>query len=182
MPLTDEQVIELTAIKVQEIVCPKVEAFTDGVASEVHKIHLELKDSREFTSSIIAQLNDVRGDVAKLEKMGVQLTELYTLFCKNGYMKRFNELAAAVQSFFRSRLDTCPLAQDMRAIKKELEARRVEALERAEGKLRTRAEDDRRAAEQRVAATRWRIATLISLAALAVTILTGIVGKLRGWW
>jgi hypothetical protein len=133
MPYTDEQIIELAAIKVQEVVVPKVETFTDNVTKEVHSMHLEMKGNREFDATVIAQLNDVRHRVEKFDGVCKLVAELHTLFCKNGYMARFNALADAVQVFFRDRLATCPIASDVQAIERDMESRRVEALDRADG-------------------------------------------------
>ena len=111
MALTDEQIVELAAVQVQKEVLQKVEIFTDGVSQNVHNLQLELKDTNQFNSAVMAQLNEVKGDVRKLEPAILKVEELHTLFCKNGYMKRFNELVSVVGKVTRA--EYCPLKKRM---------------------------------------------------------------------
>ena len=97
MALTEEQIVELAAVKVQKEVLEKVENFTDGVMQNVHNLQLELKDTNQYNSAVMAQLNEVRGDVKHMEPSIKKVEELWVLFCKNGYMKRFNKLAETVE-------------------------------------------------------------------------------------
>jgi len=179
MSYSDEDMI---AMKVHEMVSPKIEAFTDSVAKEVRQMHMEFVKSREFDAAVMKTANDAVQAVESFQPALRKLDELWTLFCKNGYMSRFNTLHDTVQVFLRDRLATCPVAGDVHAIREELDERRTEALERAEGRLRTRAEDDRRAEQERVTGRRWRITALLSLAGLVLGITTGVGGKLAGWW
>ena len=120
MALTEEQIVELAAVKVQKEVLTKVEAFTDGVSQNVHNLQLELKDTNQFNSAVMAQLNEVKGDVRKLEPAVLKVEELHTLFCKNGYMQRFNKLSDAVDDFLKHRLETCPISKDIVKVKERL--------------------------------------------------------------
>jgi len=97
MALTEEQIIELAAVKVQKEVLEKVEAFTDGVAQNVHNLQLELKDTNQYNSAVMAQLNEARADIRNMEPAIKKIDELWILFAKNGYMKRFDRLAQTVE-------------------------------------------------------------------------------------
>ena len=118
MALTEEQIVELAAVKVQKEVLEKVETFTDGVSKNVTNLQLELKDTNQFNSAIMAQLNEVKSDVKKMEPSNKRIDELWTLFCKNGYMKRFNELVDVVNRVTRA--EYCPLMQRMDGVEKRV--------------------------------------------------------------
>ena len=174
MAYTPEEIIELVAIKVQEVIVPKVEAFTDGVDKEVQKLRLQYAEAAQFNSAIQRAVNTVTTELAILEPMKKQITELYALFCKNGYMQKFNSLHASVNEFFRTRFETCPVVKDVREMRAQMDAQKTEAVRRAEGKLLTREGDAR---VQR----RWRVTTYLSLAGVVVAGLT-LATKLLGWW
>ena len=175
MPYTEEQIVELAAVKVQAVVLEKVQTFTDGVEAEVQKLRLEMKDATQFNSAIQKGLNEMKTEMVLLEPMKKQVAKLYTLFCENGYMQKFNALHASVNEFFRTRFDTCPVAKDVREMRQQMTEQQKDAVRRAEGKLRTR-EDDQRAGR------RWKVSTFIAAAALLVSIFAGIIGRALGWW
>lgn len=175
MPYTEEQIVELAAIKVQEVVIEKVQAFTEGVEKEVQKLRLQYAEAAQFNSAIQRAVNKFDVELAMLGPIQKQVIELHTLFCKNGYMQRFNQLAARMDEFFRTRFQTCPVAKEVGEISTYLDAQKVEAVERAEGKLRTREQD----AKDKARARRWRITALISapgsvLATLGILKLLGV--------
>jgi len=170
MSYTEEQIIELAAVKVQEIVVPKVEAFTDAVEKEVQKLRLQYAEAAQFNSAIQRAVNSMSTELAMLEPMKKQITELYALFCKNGYMQKFNALHDLVHTFFRDRFKTCPIAQEVRDISVYLDQQKTEAVKRAEGKLHTRKQD-----------RRWTVGTIISVIVARVAIVT-LATKLLGWW
>jgi len=174
MPYTEEQIVELAAVKVQEIVVPKVEAFTDAVEKEVQKLRLQYAEAAQFNSAIQRAVNSMSTELAMLEPMKKQITELYALFCKNGYMQRFNAMAARLEEFFRTRFETCPIAKTVDHIEAQLAEQQKDALKRAEGKLRTREQDT-------VTGRRWRTTAYISLAGVLVAAMT-LGTKLLGWW
>lgn len=115
MSYSQDEVIEMAAIKVQEVVCQKVEHFTDSVTKEVHQMHLEMKSNREFDSAIIAQFNDLKFDVAELQNMRGKVDRIHTLFCGDGYMEKFDKLCDAWNNYLaRDRVLTCPLTEDVK--------------------------------------------------------------------
>ena len=170
MAYTAKEVIDLVAIRVQEIIVPKVEDFTEGVDKEVQLLRLEMKDATQFNSAIQKGLNEMKTEMAILEPMKKQVTELYAQFCKNGYMQRFNQMAARLEEFFRTRFETCPVAQDVREIKKNWDDFRTEAVKRAEGRLHTRKQDKH-----------WTVSTTIAAIVAVAAVLT-LLTKLLGWW
>lgn len=112
MSYTPEEIIELTAIKVQEVVCPKIENFMDNVAKEVHSMHLEMKQNREFDSAIIAQFNDLKSDVVALGATKEKVDKLHTLFAENGYMEKFDKLCGDWNNYLlKDRFLTCPFRE-----------------------------------------------------------------------
>lgn len=142
MPYTQDEIIELTAIRVQEVVCPKIERFMDGVTKEVHQMHLEMKQNREFDAGVIAGLNDVRGDVTELTNSvsgnKTKIDKIHILFCENGYMEKFEKLCTDWNHYLaKDRILTCPIIGDV----KELMTARKEDAAHRNGERRTRKED-----------------------------------------
>ena len=171
MAYSQDELIELTAIKVQEIVCPKIEHFMDGVTKEVHDMHLEMKGNREFDATVIAQLNDVRADVEGMASTKSKVAEVHTLFCKNGYMQKFNKLYDDWVSYLaRDRMLTCPVADDVKQIVEERKEERRLTEARRNGEIKTRRED------------KYRSLTLVIalFGNLAAWITLGT--KMAGWW
>lgn len=165
MSYSQDEIIELTAAKVQEIVCPKIEHFMDGVSGEVHKMHLEMKGNREFDATVISQLNDVRSKVETFGDTEDKVNELHTLFCKNGYMQKFNKLHDDWNRYLaRDRALTCPVADDVKQIMGERVEERKQAEARRNGELKTRRED------------KWKIVSSILAGAGWVTLITKLVG------
>lgn len=122
MAYTQDEILELAAVKVQEIVCPKIETFMEGVTKEVHNMHLEMKMGQEFTATVISQLNELRQDVANLKKMKDEVTELHTTLYRNGFVKRFEQLCDDWHDYLqKDRFATCPAMEDIKEIEKKLE-------------------------------------------------------------
>lgn len=171
MPYTQDEIIELTAVKVQETVCPKIEHFMDGVTKEVHDMHLEMKQNREFDSAMIAQFNDLKADVVVLDGTKNKVEEIYTLFCKNGYMQKFNKLYDAWNQYLaRDRVATCPVADDVKQIVEERKEERKNLEARRNGEVKTRRED------------KFKTATIIISVSVALASWLTLATKLVGIW
>jgi hypothetical protein len=156
---------DIIAMKVHEMVTPKIEHFMDSVSKEVHDMHLEMKQNREFDSAMIAQFNDVKGDVVAMEETKTKVDKLHTLFCENGYMEKFNKLVDDWNQYkSRDRMLTCPVADDVKQILDERKEEKRQADARRNGELKTRRED------------KWKIVSSVLAGAGWVTLITKLVG------
>lgn len=165
MAYSQDEIIELAAVKVQEIVCNKVEHFMDGVTKEVHDMHLEMKQNREFDSAMIAQFNDLKSEVVTMSDTKTKVDKLHTLFCENGYMDKFEKLVDTWNQYLiKDRILTCPVADDVKQILEERIEERRQADARRNGELKTRRED------------KWKIVSSILAGAGWVTLITKLVG------
>lgn len=122
MAYTQEELIEVIAIKVQEVVVPRIQGFMDGVTKEVHNMHLEMKSNEELNSAVLSQLNDLKTDYASLAQMREEVTQLHTTLYRNGFVKRFEGLCEQWTEYLkRDRFATCPAIRDIQDLKLKIE-------------------------------------------------------------
>jgi hypothetical protein len=114
MAITKQELIDIISSQVQTVVMEKVQAFTDGWASEFHKLVVEVKGTEEHNSLIIGKLNDHEAMFVRLRDTTDKVSKLFTMFYENGFSGRFMELQKAFQTFLTTRAETCPLNRRQR--------------------------------------------------------------------
>ena len=109
------------------------------------------------------------------------MNELHTLFCKNGYMQKFNKLSDDWNSYLaRDRALTCPVAEDVKQVLDDRREEKKQQEARRNGELKTRLEDEKERERERRAANRWRLGFFLGIPGAIVATLS--VFKLVGWW
>ena len=114
MAITKQELVDIISSQVQTVVMEKVQAFTDGWASEFHKLVVEVKGTEEHNSLIIGKLNDHEAMFVRLRDTTDKVSKLFTMFYENGFSGRFMELQTAFQTFLTTRAETCPLNRRQR--------------------------------------------------------------------
>lgn len=114
MAITKQELIDIISSQVQTVVMEKVQAFTDGWASEFHKLAIEVKGSGEHDSLIIGKLNEHEAMFVRLRDTTEKVAKLFTMFFENGFSERFVELQKAFQAFLTTRTETCPMNRRQR--------------------------------------------------------------------
>jgi hypothetical protein len=114
MAITKQELVDIISSQVQTVVMEKVQAFTDGWASEFHKLVVEVKGTEEHNSLIIGKLNDHEAMFVRLRDTTDKVSKLFTMFYENGFSGRFMELQKAFQTFLTTRAETCPLNRRQR--------------------------------------------------------------------
>lgn len=114
MPLTKQELVDIISSQVQTVVMEKVQSFTDGWAAEFHKLVIEVKGNAEHNSLIIGKLNEHEAMFVRLRDTTEKVAKLFTMFFEDGFREHFSELQKAVQIFFNTRAETCPLNRRQR--------------------------------------------------------------------
>ena len=114
MAITKQELVDIISSQVQTVVMDKVQTFTDGWASEFHKLVVEVKGTEEHNSLIIGKLNDHEAMFVRLRDTTDKVSKLFTMFYENGFSGRFMELQKAFQTFLTTRAETCPLNRRQR--------------------------------------------------------------------
>jgi len=109
MAITKQELVNIISSQVQTVVMEKVQAFTDGWASEFHKLVVEVKGTEEHNSLIIGKLNDHEAMFVRLRDTTDKVSKLFTMFYENGFSGRFLELQKTVQALLMTRAETYAL-------------------------------------------------------------------------
>jgi len=108
--MTKQELIDIISNQVQTVVMDKIQSFTDGWASEFHKLAIEVKGSEEHNSLIIGKLNEHEAMFVRLRDTTEKVAKLFTMFFEDGFSERFSELQKAFQIFLNTRAKTCPIS------------------------------------------------------------------------
>ena len=109
MGITKQELIDIVSGQVQTVVMEKVQSFTDGWASEFHKLVIQVMRSEEHNSLIISRMNALEQTGDKIKSIEDKLGQLVAVFEKGGLADRSNGVVKQFQEFLENRAETCPL-------------------------------------------------------------------------
>ena len=115
MGITKQELVDIISSQVQTVVMEKVQAFTDGWASEFHKLVVQVMRSEEHNSLIISRMNAFEQAIDKIKSIiESKLGPLVAVFEKGGLAERSEEVEKQFHEFLEKRAETCPLNRQQR--------------------------------------------------------------------